>query len=213
MLHGIKHHAILIHTYDWMENALIIFIKNIVPGKVKTRLAATVGNEKAVKIYQALLERTRQAALKTKADLHVFYSTNIEANDLWDDSIFIKKTQRGNNIGKRMSNAFVDIFPKYKNAVLIGGDIAHLSTDILNEGFEKLNSHDFVLGPAYDGGYYLIGMKEPAPSIFENINWSTDSVTQKTIENMTALGKTFSLLPTLSDIDYEEDWIKYGWEI
>lgn len=196
-----------------MENALIVFIKNIIPGKVKTRLAATVGNEEAIKIYSALLESTRKVALNVNADLFVFYSNFIENHDIWDNQTFLKKTQRGNNIGERMSNAFVDVFPKYKNAILIGGDIANLSTDILNEGFEKLNTHDFVLGPAHDGGYYLIGMKEPAPSIFEKIKWSTDSVSKTTIEKIEALGKTYHLLPTLSDIDREEDWIKYGWEI
>ena len=196
-----------------MQNALIIFIKNIATGKVKTRLAATVGNEKAIKIYSALLERTRQTVLEADVDHHVFYSSYIEDNDIWNNHIFIKNRQRGNNIGERMSNAFVDVFPKYENAILIGGDIANLSTDILNVGFKKLNTHDFVLGPAYDGGYYLIGMKEPAPTVFENIKWSTESVSRKTVENINALGKTHFLLPTLSDIDYEEDWVKYGWEI
>ena len=196
-----------------MKNALIVFIKNIVPGKVKTRLAATVGTERAVKIYKALLEKTRQAALQVNADKHVFYSTEINFNDLWDNDIFFKNIQRGNNIGERMSTAFFEIIPPYEKVILIGGDIARVSDVIINDGFEKLNTYDFVLGPAHDGGYYLIGMKKPAPSVFEKIEWSTENVAQKTIENIMALGKTYFLLPTLSDIDYEEDWVKYGWEI
>jgi rSAM/selenodomain-associated transferase 1 len=196
-----------------MKNALIIFIKNIVPGKVKTRLAATVGTEQAIKIYAALLDRTRQEALKTNADLHVFYSTEIIKNDEWDDTLFIKKIQRGNNIGARMSNAFCDIMPPYKKVILIGGDIAQISAEIIDEGFEKLISHDFVLGPAHDGGYYLIGQTTPTPFIFENIEWSTEHVSQKTLENIKSLNKTCYLLPTLSDVDYEEDWVKYGWDI
>lgn len=196
-----------------MKNALIIFIKNIVPGKVKTRLAATVGAEQAIKIYTALLERTRQEALKTNADLHVFYGTEIIKNDEWDDSIFIKNTQRGNNIGARMSNAFIDIMPPYEKVILIGGDIAQISAEIIEEGFEKLMNHDFVLGPAHDGGYYLIGQTAPTPFVFENIEWSTENVSNKTLENIKSLNKTCYLLPTLSDIDYEEDWVKYGWEI
>ncbi|MEZ4957356.1 MAG: TIGR04282 family arsenosugar biosynthesis glycosyltransferase [Saprospiraceae bacterium] len=196
-----------------MKNALIIFIKNIVPGKVKTRLAATVGTEQAIKIYAALLERTRKEALKTNADLHVFYSNEIIKNDEWDDSLFIKNIQRGNNIGARMSNAFLDIMPPYKKVILIGGDIAQISAAIIEEGFEKLMSHDFVLGPAHDGGYYLIGQTTPTPFVFENIEWSTENVSQKTLENIKSLNKTCYLLPTLSDIDYEEDWVKYGWDI
>lgn len=196
-----------------MKKALIVFIKNIVPGKVKTRLAATLGNDKAVAIYRSLLERTRAAALDTAADRHVFYSTTINPSDGWSNDVFTKKTQRGAGIGERMSNAFLDVFPQYQSAVLIGGDIAHLTPDILNEAFEKLKDHDFVLGPAYDGGYYLIGMKTPAPTVFNDIAWSTATVAQQTLEKISQLKKSCYLLPTLSDIDYEEDWIKYGWEI
>lgn len=196
-----------------MKNALIIFIKNVVPGKVKTRLAATVGTERAVKIYEALLARTRTEALKTNADLHVFYSTAINTSDDWDDGIFTKKIQRGNDIGERMSNAFLDIIPPYKKAILIGGDIAKISAQIIEEGFEQLNHHDFVLGPALDGGYYLIGQKTPTPAIFDNIKWSSGEVANKTLKNMAAQQKTCYLLPALSDIDYEQDWIDHGWDI
>ncbi|MEO1260262.1 MAG: TIGR04282 family arsenosugar biosynthesis glycosyltransferase [Bacteroidota bacterium] len=196
-----------------MKSALIIFIKNIVPGKVKTRLAATVGNERAVKIYEALLEKTRTEALQVHSDKYVFYSTEINFNDKWNNDYFMKNKQRGNNIGERMSNAFIDVMPPCEKAILIGGDIAQISAAIINDGFEKLNTYDFVLGPAHDGGYYLIGMKKPAPGVFENIEWSTKKVAEKTLENITDLGKTCFLLPTLSDIDYEEDWVRYGWKI
>ncbi len=196
-----------------MKELLIVFIKNIQPGKVKTRLAATVGDEMALKIYSALLERTQQEVLKTDCDKCVFYSSYIETCDSWKNKLFEKNTQRGINIGERMSNAFIDTMPPYKKVILIGGDIANISAEIIQKGFEKLNAHDIVLGPTHDGGYYLIGMKKPTPPVFENIEWSTNSVTKKTIENIGKLNKTYFLLPTLSDIDYEEDWIKYGWEI
>ncbi|HFA47888.1 MAG TPA: glycosyltransferase [Bacteroidetes bacterium] len=195
------------------NNAIIIFIKNIVPGKVKTRLAATVGNEQAVKIYEALLERTRQEALKVAVSRYVFYSTFIEKNDEWKDAHFTKKTQRGANIGERMSNSFIDIMPPVKSAVLVGGDIAGLTAEILQQALQKLKDHDFVLGPAFDGGYYLIGMNKPEPSIFENIEWSHPDVTKTTLQNIERLNKTCHILPTLSDIDYEEDWVKYGWDV
>ncbi len=196
-----------------MKELLIVFIKNIQPGKIKTRLAATVGNDMAVKIYRALLERTQQEALNVNCDRCVFYSSFIEINGRWKDNLFIKKTQRGEDLGERMSNAFIDTMPPYHKVILIGGDIANISAKIIQEGFKKLNTHDLVLGPTHDGGYYLIGMKTPTPHIFENIEWSTNTVAKKTIENINELNKTYFLLPTLSDIDYEEDWIKYGWEI
>jgi glycosyltransferase A (GT-A) superfamily protein (DUF2064 family) len=88
-----------------------------------------------------------------------------------------------------------------------------LTSDILKEAFGLLNNHDFVIGPAQDGGYYLIGMNAFEPSVFENMEWSTETVFKKTIEKIKVLNKRYALLPTLSDIDYEEDWLKYGWEI
>ena len=100
-----------------MNNALIIFIKNIIPGKVKTRLAATVGNDMAIKIYKALLEKTRNETLKTNADLHVFFSSFIENNNAWGNKYFTKNTQRGKNIGERMSNAFIDLMPPYEKVI------------------------------------------------------------------------------------------------
>lgn len=195
------------------DKALIVFIKNIQAGKVKTRLAATVGDEMAVKIYQALLERTQEAAQNVEAERFVFYSSFIEKNDGWKVADFTKKKQRGEGIGERMSNAFIDTLPMVKKVILCGGDIAGISAEILNGGLEKLEEFDFVLGPALDGGYYLIGMKEPEPAVFENIEWSTSTVAKRTLENIEQLGKTCYLLPYLSDIDYEEDWIEHGWEI
>ncbi len=195
-----------------MDNLLIIFIKNIQLGKVKTRLAKTVGHEKAIEIYRSILNRTNKEALKANCDYCVFYSSFIEENDIWENNLFSKKIQRGENIGDRMSNAFVDSIPPYKNVILIGGDIANITAAIIDNGFNKLNSHDFVLGPAHDGGYYLIGMKNPNPAIFKNIAWSTDKVASQTIKNIANLKKSYSLLPTLADIDTEEDWLKYGWE-
>ena len=195
-----------------MENALIIFIKNIEKGKVKTRLAATVGDEKALKIYQALLEHTRKVASNANADRYLFYSSHLEKDD-WSELDFQKRIQSGNDLGIRMANAFEEIFKKHKKAVIIGSDCASLTSEILNQAFELLTKNDFVIGPAQDGGYYLLGMSQFMPSVFENIEWSTGSVFEKTIENIGLLDKNYALLPELSDIDYEEDWVKYGWEI
>ena len=180
---------------------------------MKTRLAATVGNARAVEIYRALLERTRQAALGVDAKRFVFYSSFLEKNDGWDEAVFCKKTQKGAGIGERMHHALAEVLAEHEKAVLFGGDIAGLTPAILGEALKKLETHDCVIGPAIDGGYYLIGMKRPHPAIFQNIEWSSENTRKMTVEKIKALGLTYCLLPELSDIDYEEDWLKYGWEI
>ena len=194
-------------------DCLIVFIKNIQPGKVKTRLAATVGNERAVEIYRALLERTRKAALGVEAKRFVFYSSFIEENDDWGAAHFSKKTQQGADIGERMHHALEAVLKTSEKAILVGGDIAGLTAEILGEALKKLDDHDTVIGPAIDGGYYLIGLKKAEPSIFQNIEWSSPNTRKMTVEKIKALGLTCHFLPELSDIDYEEDWVKYGWEI
>ncbi len=97
--------------------------------------------------------------------------------------------------------------------MLVGCDIPGLSREILELAFEKLRDHDFVIGPAEDGGYYLIGMKVFEPAVFQDIAWSTPAVFEKTIWRMEGLGKTWFQLPMLSDVDYEEDWEQHGWEL
>ena len=195
-----------------MKNALIIFIKNIEKGKVKTRLAATVGDDKALQIYQALLGHTRKVASEVGAIRYLFYSSHLE-KDEWPEKDFEKHVQTGDDLGIRMANGFKKVFEKNKNVVIIGSDCASLNSNILKRAFTLLTKTDFVVGPAQDGGYYLLGMNEYEPSVFENIEWSTESVFSKTIENIELLNKKYALLPVLSDIDYEEDWLKYGWKL
>ncbi|TAK33427.1 MAG: glycosyltransferase [Saprospiraceae bacterium] len=195
------------------QAALILFIKNLTPGKVKTRIAATAGDDMALKIYQTLLAHTRDVALDVAACRYVFYSHFIEKNDGWPEAAFIKKKQSGADIGERMAHAIGAVLLAHSKAVLAGGDIPGLRPEIIEQAFEYLTSHDFVIGPASDGGYYLIGMKEPQPSIFHGIAWSTDKVFAQTVAAIEKLGKTFATLPTLPDVDYEDDWREHGWEL
>ena len=196
-----------------MSRALILFIKNPLLGKVKTRLAATMGDEKALRIYEALLAHTREVALQTPVDRYVYYGDYINEADDWAPGLFIKKIQRGEDIGARMSNAFSEVLSERDGAILVGGDIPGLRPDILQEALEQLSSHDFVIGPAEDGGYYLIGMRAFEPAVFQGINWSTSAVFSGTIHAIQRLGKSFHCLPLLADVDVEEDWGRYGWRV
>lgn len=193
--------------------ALLTFIKNPEKGKVKTRLAATVGEDMALKIYLELLRHTKEIASQVPAQRFVFYSQFIDINDQWSTSDFIKKLQHGEDLGEKMSNAFKEVLQNSGKAVIIGSDCASLTSSIIKEAFRLLDQSDFVLGPAMDGGYYLLGMKKFHPEVFQDIIWSTENVASDTIQKFDTLGKSYSLLPLLSDIDYEEDWKKYGWPL
>jgi hypothetical protein len=192
-----------------LKNVLIIFVRNPELGKVKTRLARTLGDDEALRIYRYLLEKTREAALAVEAGRMLFYSDNIPETDEWSVDYFIKKNQEEGDLGARMAAAFETAFEEGAGKVLIiGSDCPDLNGDILDSAFKLLDQHDFVIGPVPDGGYYLLGMKQPTSTVFENIVWSTDTVRAHTLEKIAALGKTCAALPMLTDIDEAEDWYR-----
>ena len=114
-------------------------------------------------------------------------------------------------MGERMSHSFEIALQQARSALIVGSDIAQLSARIMEDAFRQLQTHDFVIGPAVDGGYYLLGMKAPTPTLFEGIEWSTPTVFAETVAIIEGMGKTYALAPELSDIDYAEDWERYGW--
>jgi rSAM/selenodomain-associated transferase 1 len=190
-----------------LKNTLLIFIRNPELGKVKTRLARTLGDEEALRIYHLLLEKTRQAALGCDADRLLLYSDFVDAQDPWSSDFFHKKTQYSGDLGARMESAFQVAFESGAGkAVVIGSDCPGLTGEVLQQAFDLLDTADFVLGPVPDGGYYLLGMKALESSVFYDIEWSTETVRAKTLDKIQAAGKTFSLLPMLSDVDTEADW-------
>lgn len=191
--------------------SIIIFIKNPALGKVKTRLAATIGDEAALAVYHKLSQRAREVALALDVPRHLFYSDFIDGNDAWDNALFIKKQQAGQDLGERMHLAFVDTLQTAHKAVIIGSDCPLLTPEIVQLALDQLDQYPFVLGPALDGGYYLLGMRKSTPGLFENMEWSTENVAKITLERMAENGASCYLLPALPDIDVEEDWRKYGW--
>jgi uncharacterized protein len=191
------------------QDILIIFYKNLVRNKVKTRLAATIGADKAFEIYKAMVEEINSKSQVIKVDKTVYYSDQITKDDVWN-SHFKKELQRGENLGEKMMNAFKDVFALgYTKAVLIGTDIPSLTENILNDAFNKLDNNDIVIGPAYDGGYYLIGMRAIQSSLFEDIKWSSSQVLEQTTTRIDNLNLSYSLLPQLHDIDEEKDLIHF----
>ena len=185
-------------------NHLIIFCKNPVLGQCKTRLAASIGAEKALAVYQFLLAHTAQVANKVSAKRIVFYSQDILRQDVFDPAHFHKDHQRGADLGERMANALKISFAQgSKKAIIIGSDLYDITPELIEQGFEALETHQTVIGPAKDGGYYLIGMTQMNSELFKNKNWSSSSVLNDTLINL-KLELPF-LLTEKNDIDELED--------
>jgi uncharacterized protein len=188
------------------ERALMIFVKNPVHGKVKTRLARTVGKKKALAIYNDLLEYTRNSTRGTDCHKVVFYSDFVDKNDIWDQNVFHKKVQSGRDLGERMKNAFRTMLDKgFKKVAIIGSDCPEISPALIDNAFGMLDHADVVIGPATDGGYYLLGLKRMHDALFDNKSWSTPLLLNETIGELQTRNIPYSLLPELSDVDEEKD--------
>ncbi len=189
---------------DKKENLLLIFTRNPELGKCKTRLAATVGDITALNIYKFLLDHTNTVAKNVKATKQVHYSVAIRKNDIWDKNIYDKKLQNGNDLGERMANAFLSGFNNnYKKIIIIGSDMHDINSNDIDNAFKDLDNKDFIVGPAEDGGYYLLGMKKFKPEIFKNKAWGTDTVLKDTLNNLK--NESLKLLKTKNDVDFYED--------
>ena len=186
------------------NNLLLIFTRNPEYGKVKKRLAAEIGKDAALDIYSFLLKHTYSITKNLEVEKKVFYSENIAQNDIWDEDIFQKAVQVGSDLGERMKNAFKDGFAEgFKNIIIIGSDLYDLTSEDLRKAFIALEKSDYVIGPAEDGGYYLLGMKKLNPDIFENKDWGTNKVFNQTWENI-EIGQVIRL-ELRNDIDVLSD--------
>lgn len=186
------------------KNLLLIFTRNPELGKAKTRLAKTVGDETALEIYKFLLQKTQSITKKIAVDKAVYYSVKVRENDIWDATIYQKHQQKGEDLGIRMHNAFQESFNTgYQKVLIIGSDLYDLTPKIIEEAFIQLDKHDVVLGPALDGGYYLLGMKKLHEQIFKNKKWGTETVRKDTLKDLQ--DKKVFLLETLNDVDVYED--------
>ena len=186
------------------NNLLLIFTRNPEIGKGKRRLAATVGDQAAFDIYKFLLDHTVAITKNLYAEKEVYYSEEIWENDVWDNQKFGKKIQVGEDLGVRMANAFQEGFQnEYQKIIIIGSDMLDLSQEDLENAFKSLEKNDFVVGPAEDGGYYLLGMKQFMPALFKNKAWGTETVLKDTLADLE--NKTTALLETKNDVDYYED--------
>lgn len=185
---------------------VITFVKNAELGHVKTRLASTVGERNALKIYMELVRHTRSQLLEVDAARAIYYSSYIDEYDFFTEEDFVKRLQMGEDLGERMKNAFQGAFNKgFQKVVIIGSDCWELHSNLIDQAFTALETNDHVLGPAEDGGYYLLGMRSYFPAVFENKEWSTANVLVDSILEIEKAKRSYVLLPVLSDVDYESD--------
>jgi hypothetical protein len=186
------------------KKALIIFTRNPELGKCKTRLAVTIGDENALAIYKTLLKHTADITQHLNVDKYVYYSEQIWKDDVWDQEIFRKKIQEGTNLGSRMENAFKDLFSVgYEKIIIIGSDMYDLNQTDLENAFQSLEKNDFVIGPAEDGGYYLLGMKEVKSEVFRNKDWGSNTVLANTLLDLQ--NEKVTTLDVRNDIDVFDD--------
>ncbi|MFT7018501.1 MAG: rSAM/selenodomain-associated transferase 1 [Cyclobacteriaceae bacterium] len=182
---------------------------------VKTRLAKDIGQDMAMEVYKELVSFTAEISDKVKnVDKAVYYSLYVEMWDFFNDEKYQKSIQQGNDLGQRMLNAFYDAFEEgYEKVVLIGSDTPDISKKLIIEAYAKLDDSDVVVGPAEDGGYYLIGMKDAHKELFEGMTYSHADVYQELMETAEDMSLKVSTIQTLFDIDTVDDMKKAGIEI
>ena len=208
--------AILLIPIPLMNNQqLIIFTRYPEPGKTKTRLISALGAEGAANLQSQMTKTTITKAKKLSNMMSLlievrFAGGNLQLMKNWlraDLEIDLKYQEQGTgDLGERIKRAFESAFnQRMKSVVIIGADCPSLTADIMLEAFAKLTESDVIIGPATDGGYYLIGLKKIIPELFEGINWGTSEVLSKTVAIAQDLNLAIDYLPELFDIDRPED--------
>jgi len=190
--------------------ALLIFMRTPQPGKVKTRLARSLGNEKAAEFYRLCTDATLKeiGQLSQEVDKYVSFT---EPSDKYEMKRltglgFKVAVQEGESLGQRLCNAFSRVLENgAQRVVIVASDVPDLSARIMTDAISSLDNSDVVIGPCYDGGYYLIGMKELHEELFHGISWGTERVYQQTLDAAKKNGLTVNQLPILMDIDTEAD--------
>ena len=187
-----------------MKSIVLVFAKAPISGTVKTRLAFVIGNKKALWIYNKLLYKTDSELKKLSQDVVVFYHGGPSTIFKKIFLAFQKKSQLGEDLGERMKSAFQWGFDKgYEKILIIGTDLWDLSKPLLENAFKQLDSNDYVIGPASDGGYYLLGCKKFTKHLFTEKKWGSPDVYHQTMKEL--MGKSVAILDEKNDIDTLED--------
>ena len=195
-----------------MKNAALLFLKEPVEGKVKTRLAKDIGNASATEHYLHFLKHISSKLQKIHCDVLVIYSCATKSPttlySIFPNADFAE--QSSGDLGKRLTHGFQYAFDQdYTNVIALGGDSPDLPEEYIINSFAQLDRHQSCIGPTEDGGYYLIGMSKFMPELFQNITWSTSTVFAETREIIHSLKISCHVLPEWYDIDTIDDLKRY----
>jgi hypothetical protein len=190
-------------------NALVVFVKHPSPGAVKTRLAAAVGPEAAARLYRRIAERVLEATTPREGEYErlVFFDPPEALAEMraWLPGVRLL-AQAAGDLGARMADAFARAFLRgAERVVLVGTDAPAVARERVMEALSALDAADVVIGPAEDGGYYLLALREPRPGLFAGVAWSTRSVRAQTLARAAAASLSVRELAPLRDVDTLED--------
>ncbi len=207
-IHSIDYKGIMILTHN--RKKVLVFVRVPESGRVKTRLVGKLDKEDVCRLYKCFVEDILGALSNREYDIVICHDPPEDRWKMisWLGSSFTFMPQRGTSLGERMEHAFAAVFSeRVDQAVLIGSDFPDLDAGIIDEAFEGLETHDLVLGPAADGGYYLIGFNAGsfAPKIFHNIPWGTQRVFGSTADFIVKNNLSMHTLPKWQDIDTYDD--------
>ena len=192
------------------SSEVLLFIKSPEKGKVKSRLAKAIGEAAALDVFKCLARKTLEKLKDGKYLFRLYFYPHDSGAIIkkWLGDTYYYAPQHGRDLGERMRSAFVETFSDgVEKVLLIGSDIPDLSISLINEAFNALDTSDAVIGPAHDGGYYLIGFNRASflPDIFQGIVWSTDSVFYQTMKVFEKSGLSVHVLTVLRDVDTFDD--------
>lgn len=196
-----------------MANALILFTIIPAAGKIKSRLMPFLSAEECVSLHGCFLKDVYEKARTVEADVYVFFAPRAKKADfkalLGEDAVLLP--QYGDDLGQKMRNAIGAVLRMgYNKVILMGTDIPHIHTETIKNAFDNLKQKDIVIHPAWDGGYYLIGMKREYESIWNLRRYGTNTVMYDTLQHMKAENLSISVGQMYYDIDCKED-LKQLW--
>lgn len=198
-----------------MNNNILLFVKYPKNGGVKTRLAKSIGDAAAVSLYKCFVEDILSSLQGLNAHIWICYYPESAKDDMdiWLGSSYFYVLQKGGNLGKRMQHCFKSSFHKgFEKTIVLASDIPEISENIINNAFKILEYKDAVIGPSYDGGYYLVGFnkKSYTTEIFDDISWGTNLVYEETLGKLEAYKLQYSVLDKINDMDTIDDIRKFS---
>jgi uncharacterized protein len=181
-------------------------VRSSVPCTVKTGKVDTISEQESASMRFQLLMHTQRVTIDLAADKFLFINESSADEGLWNKTLYLKRMQRGRGTGEIMMHAFETVFSMgYSKVVMIGSDSIETETSHLMHAFDHLNNYDVVIGPAQEGGYYLLGMKKMQPLLFKQKAWNTSFLLQQMLDDITQLRLTYHLQQVLNDVEEEKE--------